>query len=303
MSPVSPAAPAASERRLAGIVHMIGGALALSGIDIVSKYVVAELAPVQMLALRAGFVMLILVPIFHRAGGLTSFRTRRLGTHLLRIACMFASILAFFQALAELPLAMVVALGFMAPIFVTALSTPMLGETVGPVRWAAVLLGFAGTVVVIGPSTARLATAAILPVIAALGWAVSQVLARKLTRTESDTTILLYLNTGLMLGLGVLAPFHWQTPGAGALGLCLLLAVLLVAAQWLMLRAVRLAPITVVTPFQYLEMLLAALFGWLLWREWPGIHVAIGGAMIVASGLMVVWLERGDRRAAAWGAE
>ncbi|MBL8698734.1 MAG: DMT family transporter [Alphaproteobacteria bacterium] len=285
------------DRPLAGILHMAGGAAALSGIDIVSKFVVADIPVVQMLALRAFFVMVLLAPFFRRHGGLALFRSRRVGAHLLRLACMLVSIVAFFQALSMLPLAMVVSLGFTAPLFVTALSVPVLGERVGIHRWAAVILGFVGTLIIVKPGPEGLSLVAILPVVAAFGWATAQLIVRRLAATESDATILIYLNTGLMIGLGLAAPFVWTPAAPETLGLCVVLGVLMIAAQWLMLRAARFAPIALVTPFQYLELPLAVLFGWLLWSEWPGSHVLAGAALIVASGLYVVLRER--RRVAA----
>lgn len=280
------------DRPLAGILHMVGGAVALSCIDIVSKFVVADIPVIQMLALRAFFVMVILTPFFRRQGGLVLFRSQRVGAHVLRMILMLVSIVCFFQALRLLPLAMVVSLGFTAPLFVTALSVPVLGERVGIHRWAAVILGFVGTLIIVKPGVEGLSAVAILPVVAAFGWAAAQLIVRRLAATESDGTILIYLNTGLLAGLGLAAPFFWVPAGPTTLGLCVVLGALLVAAQWLMLRAARFAPIALVTPFQYLELPLAVVFGWIIWLEWPGSHVFIGAAMIVASGLYVVWRER-----------
>jgi len=276
---------------------MVGGVLALSGIDVISKFVVAEMPATQMLALRAAFVMVILAPYFQRRGGLALFRSERIGAHLLRLVFMFAAIVAFFEALAVLPLAMVVALGFTAPLFVTALSRPVLGERVEPHSWIAVIIGFVGTLIVVRPGPEGLSLLALLPILAAFGWAVGQLIVRRIAATESDATILIYLNTGTLIGLAIAAPFVWVAPRAATLGTCVLLAVLLIAAQFLMLRALRFAPIAVVSPFQYLELPMAVLFGWTLWREWPGAHVFVGAALIVASGLYVLLRER--RRAAA----
>lgn len=300
----SPASPTSGihDRPLAGIMHVIGGTFALSGIDVVSKFVVAEMSAVQMLALRAIFVMVIMAPYFWRAGGLSLLRTQRLGGHALRFGCMFVSVICFFEALRVLPLATVVALGFAAPIFTTALSMPMLREAVGARRWTAVLLGFCGTLVVVNPTAGSFSAVAILPVIAAFGWAVGQVMVRRLATTESDATILLYLNAGMAVGLGAIAPFFWSPASPGAYALCFVLGMFIVAAQWLLVRAVRLAPIAVVTPFQYLELPMAVAFGWLLWNEWPGMHVFAGGALIVASGLLVAWNERRRVLAARRGA-
>ncbi len=271
---------------------MVGGVLALAGIDVVSKLVVGEMHVVQMLALRAAVVMLVLLPYFHRQGGLALFRTQRAGAHVVRAAAMFMSVLCFFHALRVMPLATVVALGFTAPLFVTALSLPMLREPVGTHRWAAVLLGFLGTLVIVDPGAIGLAPVAILPVIAAFGWAFAQVLVRSLATTESDGTIMIYLNTLTLLGFSLIIGFFWAPAGSRSLGLCFVLGVLLVTAQWLMLRAVRLAPVAAITPFQYLELPLAIAFGWAIWDEWPGTRVFVGAALIVASGLYLILYER-----------
>jgi len=286
------------DRPLAGILHMVGGVLALAGIDVVSKLVVGEIHVVQMLSLRAAVVMLVLLPYFHRQGGLTLFRTQRAGAHVLRAAAMFMSVLCFFHALRVMPLATVVALGFTAPLFVTALSWPMLGERVGMHRWGAVVLGFLGTLVIVDPGAIGLAPVAILPVIAAFGWAFAQVLVRRLATTESDGTIMIYLNTLTLIGFALIIGFYWQPTVPRIYGLCFVLGLFLVTGQWLMLRAVRLAPVAAITPFQYLELPLAVAFGWAIWGEWPGAKVFGGAALIVASGLYLLLHERLRVRAA-----
>jgi drug/metabolite transporter (DMT)-like permease len=281
---------------------MVAAAFTLAGIDVLAKFVVGALPAAQMLGLRAAFVMLLLLPFFLRSGGLALFRTRNPGLHALRIAGQFAAMLSFFYALQRLPLAMVVALGFCMPIFVTALSVPILGERVGRARWAAVLTGFAGALIVVDPWSAGFDPLALLGLVAALGWALGQVLLRVLTRSESDASILLITNTGLLAGLGAAAIFAWTPPGAGDIAICLALAALLLASQWLLLRAIRLAPVAVVSPFQYLELPLAIAGAWAIWREWAGTHVLVGAALIVASGVFVVVLERRRAREAAAGA-
>lgn len=278
---------------------MVGAAGALAAIDVLSKFVVGALPAGQMLGLRAAFVMLLLLPFFRRAGGFALFRTRHLAVHLVRILAQGVAMLAFFTALQRLPIAMVVALGFSSPIFVTALSVPILGERVGPARWAAVVAGFVGAVIVVDPWSARFEPLALLALVAAMGWALAQILSRVLTRSESDAAILLFMNTGLLVGLSCVAALVWVPPSAADLGFCFVLAVLLLAAQWLLLRAIRLAPVAVVSPFQYLELPLAIAGGWLVWRELAGTHVFAGAALIVASGLFVVLLERRRARGAA----
>jgi drug/metabolite transporter (DMT)-like permease len=299
MSQHAPPAAGTQDRPLAGILHMVAAACAIAAIDVLSKLVVGAMPVAQMLALRAGFVVLMLLPFFRRAGGFALFRSRHIPIHLVRIACQFVAMLSFFAAMRHLPIAMVVALGFTAPIFVTALSQPILGERVGAARWLAVLAGFVGAVIVVDPWSASFDPLALLGLVAAVGWALAQILSRVLTRSESDAAILLFLNSGLLVGLGTAALFVWTPPRLDDVGVCFVLAVLLLASQWLLLRAVRMAPIAVVSPFQYLELPIAILGGWLLWREWAGPHVFGGAALIIGSGLLVVMLERRRARARA----
>jgi drug/metabolite transporter (DMT)-like permease len=118
------------------------------------------------------------------------------------------------------------------------------------------------------------------------------VLVRKMSATESDAALLAYINVSLLLLGAVGAPFVWGEVTLAQTGFIAMLAVTLVAGQWLMLRAFRLAPIGVVAPFQYTGIVWATLIGWAFWNEFPAPNVWVGAAILIASGLYVMWRER-----------
>ena len=123
-------------------------------------------------------------------------------------------------------------------------------------------------------------------------WATSMVLVRKMSATETDASLLAYINLSLLLMGVVGAPFVWQPVTLAQAGFVLMLAVTLVFGQWLMLRAFRLAPIGVVAPFPYTGIVWATLIGWAFWNEFPAPNVWTGAGILIASGLYVMWRER-----------
>jgi drug/metabolite transporter (DMT)-like permease len=202
------------------------------------------------------------------------------------------SLVVFFVALRNLELATLFAIGFVGPLFMTAISVPILGEKVGIHRWAAILVGFAGALVIIQPGADGIKLMALMAMCSTCLWATSMVIVRKMSATESDATLLAYINTSLLL-IGVVgAPFVWQPVTLGQVGFILVLAVTLVVGQWLMLRAFRMAPVGVVAPFQYTGIVWATLIGWIVWDEFPALNVWIGASILIASGLYVMWRER-----------
>ena len=280
------------DRPLAGIAHSIAGVSALSVMDALAKGAVAVLPIAQLMFLRGLLVLLMLLPSLRRGGGIGALRTRRPLGHFVRAALSVASIAMFFEALRHLPLATVIAVSFVAPLFMTALSVPMLGERVGAHRWAAIGVGFVGVMVIVRPGPEGIEWAALLAIGGALGWAVSTVLVRRLARTESDTALLVFQNLGVTLAMGVAAPFVWRPMDGIGVAFVVAMALTLMVAQWFQLRALRYAAVGVLAPFQYLELVWATVFGWLIWGEFPAAHVWLGTAIVIASGLYIVWRER-----------
>ena len=280
------------DRPLAGIAFMVTAFVTVAVGDALTKAVIVALPLAQFLVLRSASVLILLLPVFLRAGGLVVFRTERLGLHLLRCALNGASLLLFYMALRRLELATLFAIGFVGPLLMTALSVPILGERVGPHRWAAIAIGFLGALVIVNPGAGGFEPAALIAMAGTALWATSMVLVRKMSATESDAALLAYINVSLLLLGAVGAPFVWGEVTLAQTGFIAMLAVTLVAGQWLMLRAFRLAPIGVVAPFQYTGIVWATLIGWAFWNEFPAPNVWVGAAILIASGLYVMWRER-----------
>jgi drug/metabolite transporter (DMT)-like permease len=179
---------------------------------------------------------------------------------------------------------------------------PLLRERVGPARWAAVVLGLCGVFVIVGPEVAKgsLGIGAVLALAAAFFYAGAMTCVRWLSSTESDLSMMVSQNAimGLagLVGLLFVPP---TMPSPTMWGVIAASAAVLLASQRLTFRALRVAPVSAVAPFQYTELVWAALFGWLFWNEWPGPHVWWGASLVVAAGLFTIWHER--RRAMGQG--
>jgi drug/metabolite transporter (DMT)-like permease len=299
---LQPAGSVRPDRPLQGIALMVAGVFLLSVMDTLTKVAVAELSTPVLIACRTAVVMLLVAPMVVRAGGWTVLRMKRPWGHALRGGLSVCSMLTFFEALRHLPLATTFAIGFAAPLLMTLMSVPLLRERVGPARWAAVVLGLCGVFVIVGPEMAKgsLGIGAVLALAAAFFYAGAMTCVRWLSSTESDLSMMVSQNAimGLagLVGLLFVPP---TMPSPTMWGVIAASAAVLLASQRLTFRALRVAPVSAVAPFQYTELVWAALFGWLFWNEWPGPHVWWGASLVVAAGLFTIWHER--RRAMGQG--
>lgn len=291
-APSAALATGTQDRPLAGIAWILAAGLVLSVMDGLIKWSVSVFPVAQAVFLRSIFVLVLMLPMIMRAGGLAALRTRRPGGHVLRAALTIGAILTFFESLRHLPLATVIAICFGAPLLMTAMSVPILGEKVGAHRWAAIAVGFAGVLIITAPGEETLAWPALLAIASSVFFAAGLVVLRWLARTETDTALLFWQNTGVLAAGAVLAPFAWTAPGLTDLSLVALMALLLLLGQVCTVRAFRTAPVAAVAPFEYVQLLWAALIGYAVWDELPAVNVWIGAAVVVASGLYVIWRER-----------
>ena len=283
-------------RPLAGILFIVAAIALLSVMDALAKWVLASLAVPQMIALRSVFVLALIIAAQGRDMP-RAIATRRPWAHAGRTALIAVSMLSFFEAMRHLPLATLVAISFGAPLFMTALSVPLLKERVGVHRWSAIVVGFVGVMVITRPGGAEsFEPAALLAIGASAMYALAMVAMRGMVRTESDGALMFWQNLGVLAVSATMAPFFWRPLDWAALGFVLAMAGLVWVSQQLTIRAFRLAPVGAVAPFHYTELLWAALFGWLVWREVPAQHVWLGAAIVVASGLYVVFREAQLRR-------
>jgi drug/metabolite transporter (DMT)-like permease len=280
------------DRPLSGIGWMLGAGFTLSVMDGLIKWSVGVFPVAQVVFIRSTFVLVLLTAILVRSGTLHAIRTKRPFGHLLRIALTATSIMTFFEAVRLLPLATAIAIGFVAPLFMTALSVPILRERVGVHRWMAIAVGFAGVLVITQPGPGGLEWPALLALFSSMLFATHLVAARWLARTETDAALMFWQNLGVLVCSGVLSPFVWRPVAAVDLAVVATMGVLLLVGQFCTVRAFRAAPVGAVAPFQYVELIWAAVIGYVFWHEMPPANVWIGASIVVASGLYVIWRER-----------
>jgi drug/metabolite transporter (DMT)-like permease len=293
---MSGATPAATPRirRLApyrGLAYMAAGVFCMSVIDAVAKALVGGYALPQLV-----FVGRLPGPFFAIAlalagGGMASLTTRRIGWHVLRSLVTVVTTVSFFACLGLLPLADAVAIAFAGPLFMCALSVPMLRERVGPRRWAAILVGFVGVAIVLQPSGTGLGLGPLLALVAALAYALSINLSRLLSDTETSQSMLFWVSVFMLAGSGALLPFCWKTPDLHDALLFALLAVAGTLGQFCVIQAFRYGEVSLLAPLEYSALIWATLFGFLFWQQLPTATVVAGAAVIMVSSLYVVHRE------------
>ena len=279
------------DRPLTGIAWILAAGFTLSVMDGLIKWSVGVFPVAQVVFVRSAFVLLFLALALSR-GGFRAVLTKRPLGHMVRVMFTLASILTFFESVRLLPLATVIAIGFGAPLFMTALSVVVLRERVGIHRWAAIAVGFAGVLVITRPGPEGISWPALLALTSSMLFAAHLVTARYLARTETDAALMFWQNLGVFLVAGLLAPFAWNPIAATDLAWIDAMAALLLIGQFCTVRAFRTAPVGAVAPFQYAELIWAAMIGYAFWSEMPEPNVWIGAAIVIASGLYVIWRER-----------
>jgi drug/metabolite transporter (DMT)-like permease len=280
----------------AGIAFILLAVVMFVGQDALGKYLSSRYPVWQVVWARYAFHMVLMAPFL--LSGRVVVRTFRPVLQLFRSFMLVGVTFLFFTSVQFMPIATANAIGFLAPLLVTALSVPLLGERVGPRRWAAVLVGFAGVMVVIRPN-AGMEPIMLLPVGMAFCFALYQISTRLLSRTDSALTTLFWTAVGGLAASSVVLPFNWRTPdiegwlllaGIGAAG-CV--------SHLMMIKAYALAPAAVLAPFTYVQLVLAIPVGLLLFGDMPDIWMMIGSTLIVGSGLYIWHRERTLARSGA----
>ncbi len=309
-------APAMTSPRtvLWGILFALGGSLALSVNDMAVKALSGDYPLHQVVLVRSLVGMVVVLSLLSWSRGpravLPGVTTRRPGLHALRVLCVVLSNITYFLGLAALPLADGVAIFFVAPLLITALSVPLLGERVGPRRWAAVGVGLLGVVVMMRPGEGALQPAAILILLSALAYALINILTRLMAPTEGALTMSFWTQVGFILAscaMGVTVgdgrfggspnpsldflfrPWTWPEaahwPFFLAVGLAVSLGGIMIA------QAYRTCEAGLVAPFEYSGIPMAVLWGVLVFGTSPDAVAWTGIALIAGAGLYTLWRE------------
>jgi len=224
-------------------------------------------------------------------------KTNRPWLQVARGLSILGSLTFIFASLQFLPLAEATVINFTGPLFMVALAGPMLGEKVGWRRWAAVLVGLAGAMVVVRPGSEVFQWAALLPIGSALFFALFQLITRKLAGQDSTMTTLLYTQVVAAAGAVLAAPFFWTPITLSEFGYVYMASLVGLAAHICMFNAFRLADASLLAPINYTRIVASVLLGYFMFGDLPDFYTVAGGAVIIASGLFVIWRESHARRA------
>jgi drug/metabolite transporter (DMT)-like permease len=262
-----------------------------SSTDAMIKWLSAGYPVHQMLFFNAAFALVPVALVTFHGGGMHLLRTERIGLHLLRGGFGLIAAFCAFTAFSLMPLADAYAIIFATPLLITVLSVPHLGETVRWRRGMAVVVGFGGVLIMLQPGNGSLDLAAGAAMMTAAASALSVVVVRKLSTTETTASIAFYTNATALVAMAFLLPFDFVLPNLADLAMMAVAGLTAGSAVMLLVAGYRRAPAAVVAPFQYSQMLWGVGLGLLFWGDVPTAAVAVGATIVVASGLYILYRE------------
>ena len=278
------------DRARLGISITVVGGLCFAIQDAGIKWLSAEIAVLQILFLRSLFGLVFLGASTGFSGETISLKVNRPWLLVLRSGINILSWVLFFTSLKYLQLATAVALFFSFPLFLAIISVPLLGETVGIRRILAIIVGFAGVLLITNPA-AGLSMPALMMLGAALGWAIVASLTRILGENENTTTLLFYTLLGFAVLLAIPQYWLWQSIDLDAYLMIVGVAFFGVIAQFAVTKAYAIASPSLIAPFEYTALIWSAILGYLVWNDIPDLYAIIGAFLIIASGIYIIHRE------------
>ena len=285
-------APARADRPLRGIALILLSSLFLGTSDVTSKYLSATLPSIEIAWIRFLVFALIMVPAMVPGSPLYAMQTTRPAFQLLRGVALVVSSLFFITGLGFLPVAEASATGFVAPLFVTALSVVFLGESVGLRRWLATAVGLIGVLIILRPGSNAFHPAALFSIVSAFAWACTLIMTRMMSGTDRAITTMTYSSIAGVCILTALVPLVWVAPSWHDILFGIFIGVASTAGQWIVVLAFRYADASVLAPFSYTQLVWVSILGFIIFGEVPDIWTVTGAAFIVASGLYTAHRER-----------
>jgi drug/metabolite transporter (DMT)-like permease len=276
---------------LRGLLYMVAGVFWMSVMDAAAKWLTAGYPLSEIIFLGRLPMPLFAIALASMNGGLYTLRTERLGLHLLRSLASAATMVTFFMSLRLLPLADTVAITFISPLLMSALSVPILGERVGPRRWTAIAVGFLGVLVILQPSGTGFGLGPAFALTAALTYALLNNLSRHMSGSEPSHTQLFWVSVMIIVGSGAVVPFQWVQPQGRDLLVFAVFALVATLGQFLVTQALRYAEISLLASMEYSAIIWATLFGFMFWNQLPTPTVVAGAAIIGASSFYIIQRE------------
>ncbi len=288
---VKAAAPARIENIPLAIFYMIASGAVFNCANAASKWLVASYPLGEVLFSRSLVALLTMAAFILPATGLAVYRTQRLRAHAMRATSQVGSQTMLLIAFSMMPLAGATAIMFSSPIFSTLASSYFLHEKVGPTRWAVLLVGFLGVLVIANPGMDTFQIGALFALGNAILFGTVVAGVRGMAATESTETLIMYQLTLLTVCYALFLPFGFTMPTGFDALIMIGSGVGNGMAQYLWTRAIHLAPTSAVVPFQYLQLVWAMLLGFAIWGDLPTVNLLIGSAVVIASGMFLFWRE------------
>lgn len=282
-----------------GAVCMLTGIGALTVNDALAKWLTQSYPVGEVIGLRGVLILCLILGFARLTGRMPALRVTSWRLQLARGGAMAISTYTFIWGLHLMPMANANAIAFAGPIITAALAAPLLGEQVGWRRWTAILVGFAGVMVMIKPTPAAFSAVVLLPLVATLFGSLRDLVTRLMHRTETSLSML-FVSVAIVTASGFVSWFvgDWAPLEMRHVPLFLASSLLVGVAQFLMIEAFRFSEAAVVSPLKYSSMIWAVLIGYLVWGDVPDAWIVGGSALVAGSGLYILHRERLHRRAA-----
>lgn len=280
------------DRPMVAILIMLAAVALFAGQDTISKYLSSGYPAVEVAWFRYTFSIVAIAAVLPWLEPRTAIRSQRPKLQIMRGVLLYSSTVLFVIAVYYVPLTTATAIGFISPLFLTALSIPFLGERVGPRRWAAIGVGFIGVLIVVRPGFGGFQWSYLIPIVMAALYAVYQILTRMIGGVDRPITSLLY-PTVIGTTLGALPmPFVWVTPTLFDFGMMVLMGIGGTLSHLCLVYAFAMAKASTLAPFAYTQLLWVTILGYAFFGDIPDGPTLLGASVIVASGLYVLHRER-----------
>lgn len=295
----SPAPPVRQTQIPRAMMLMVGATLVFAASSAMSKWLVGIYPVTEVLFLRTIVGLAVLGLFILPTTGLAVYRTRKLGAHIMRGVSQTTAQLLLLLAFSMLPLASATAINFSAPLFATLASAVFLKETVGGARWATLLVGFLGVLIVTNPDAGTFQIGTLYALGNAILFGTVTAGVRGMTNTESADTLAMYQMTIITFFYALTLPFAFITPNWHDFGLMLVNGLTNAIGQYWWTCALHLAPTSAVAPLQYLSLVWVMILGFAIWGDVPTASLVIGSAIVCGSGIFLFWRESRRSRAPA----
>ena len=286
--------PLKKQHALKGVLFFMTAIFLLSVVDTICKLFTKDLHSIQLVwGYFVGINLILWMFFFLKGEKFSKLRTtNRPFLQIVRPAFVVCSISSLFVGLTYLPIAEVTAIGFVAPLFITALSVPILKETVDIHRWSAVVIGLIGVIIIVRPGGDFWHFASIMPLLGALFFALFQIMTRLLSATENTYTTLFYTGLGGLGWSSLMVPFVWVAPYQIHILVFFAIGVMGAVAHLCMISAFNRAEASLLAPYNYSKLIWVAILGYLIFDDIPSLDMWMGAIIIVAAGFYVLYREK-----------